>query len=120
MNTALWLMSALAIKHLIVDFFLQTRYQYSNKGTYGHGGGILHAGLHALATWIVFAAVVPYAWILAMADAVIHYHVDWAKVNINDHFGWTATTHEQFWWLLGVDQFLHFATYVALVAFVVN
>lgn len=116
MNTILWLMLLLGIKHLIVDFFLQLKFQYTNKGIYGHPGGILHASLHSLGTWIVFAAVVPYALILGLVDGIIHYHVDWAKTNINKHYGWAPNTHAEFWWLLGVDQFLHFATYVGLVA----
>ncbi len=28
--------------------------------------------------------------------------------------GWGPTTHEEFWVLLGVDQFLHGVTYIAL------
>lgn len=116
MNTALWLMLALGVKHLIIDFFLQTRYQYSNKGRYGHPGGILHAALHALGTWAVFVVATPWALTLAVLDAIIHYHVDWSKVNINNYFGWTPTTSEAFWWLLGIDQFLHFLTYIGLVA----
>ena len=33
------------LKHLIADFFLQTPFQVSNKGRYGHPGGIVHAGI---------------------------------------------------------------------------
>ena len=48
------LLIALLTKHLIVDFPLQAfPYQYKNKGTYGHPGGLLHAGLHLLGTFLV-------------------------------------------------------------------
>jgi hypothetical protein len=30
--------------------------------------------------------------------------------------GWSANTHEQFWWLLGLDQYLHALTYIGLIA----
>jgi ribulose 1,5-bisphosphate carboxylase large subunit-like protein len=51
-------------------------------------------------------------------DMVIHYHVDWAKMNINKKYGWKADTHEAFWILLGLDQLAHAATYVWLVSLV--
>lgn len=119
MNITLWLILALFTKHFIVDFPLQVRYQYSNKGTYGHFGGILHAGLHGVGTYLCLLWVAPIAAIyLALADMFIHYHVDWAKMNLNKKLGWGPNTHEQFWWLLGLDQFLHTLTYIGIVALV--
>jgi hypothetical protein len=119
MNPTLWLVLALFAKHFVVDFPLQHRYQYSNKGIYLHPGGLLHAGLHGIGTWICFAWYAPMAaaW-LACADAVIHYHIDWAKTNLNAKMGWVPNTHDQFWWLLGLDQFLHALTYIWLVSLV--
>lgn len=117
MTEALTLLALLFTKHFVVDFPLQTRFQYSNKGRYGHPGGILHAGLHGLATALCVVWYVPEHWVwLALVDMLVHYHIDWAKVNINQRHGWTASTHEQFWWMLGLDQFLHAMTYIALVA----
>lgn len=113
--TELIIMTLLFTKHFIVDFPLQPRYQYSNKGTYGHPGGLLHAFLHFIATWACFIFYAKYAVVLALIDAVLHYHIDWAKVNINKKMGWGPTTHEEFWWLTGLDQFLHALTYVGLV-----
>lgn len=104
-------------KHFIIDFPLQPKYQYSNKGTYGHPGGLLHSGLHALGTLLVlFWFVNPVtALVLALVDGVLHYHIDWAKVNLNAKLGYGPTTHEEFWWLLGLDQYLHSVTYVFIV-----
>lgn len=121
--TALFL---LFIKHFIVDFPLQVwSYQYENKGTYGHPGGLLHSGLHALGTFLVFfflfgfsIASIYAALFLASMDGVVHYHIDWAKVKINRKKGWGPTTHHQFWILLGVDQLLHSLTYLFLVSLV--
>lgn len=117
--TELILLTALFTKHFIVDFPLQPRYQYSNKGTYGHPGGILHAWLHLMGTWLCFAFFTKYAILVGLADAVLHYHIDWAKMNINKKMGWGPTTHEEFWWLTGLDQFLHALTYIGLVATVI-
>lgn len=107
----------LFVKHFIVDFLAQTPYQYLNKGKYGHPGGILHSGLHGIATYIILVAyAIPLALTFALFDFLVHYHIDWGKVNINNHYGWTATNSEKFWWLLGLDQFLHYMTYLIIVS----
>ena len=110
-------MVLLQIKHFAVDFLLQTRYQWENKGTYLHPGGLLHAGLHGLGTLMVCVFINPlYAILLAGLDAVLHYHIDWTKVNINKAAGWRPDTHAEFWDLLGADQMLHQLTYILLLA----
>lgn len=110
------ILALLFTKHFVVDFLLQQKYQYSNKGTYGHPGGILHAGLHAVGTWLCLFWIDPFwATTMGVFDGVVHYHIDWAKTNINAKMGWGPTTHEEFWWLLGLDQFLHLMTYVAII-----
>ena len=120
MNEVLVLVFLLFTKHFIVDFPLQTKFQYSNKGTYGHPGGLLHSFLHGCGTYFCFAWYAPIAaGYLAIADTVVHYHIDWAKMNLNSKFNWTPTTHEQFWWLLGFDQYLHAVTYVVLIWIVI-
>lgn len=119
MNTTLWLILFLFTKHFVIDYPLQVRYQYSNKGTYGHPGGLLHAGLHGIGTFLCFYWFAPEAaFYLAWIDAALHYHIDWAKMNLNKKLGWGPTTHEEFWWSLGLDQFLHALTYIGLVAMV--
>jgi uncharacterized protein DUF3307 len=108
----------LLFKHLVLDFFLQTAYQYQNKGIYGHPGGILHAGLHALGTTPVFLWIAPslqLALAIMVGEFIVHYHVDWTKEQINKRLQLTSID-APFWWTLGVDQFLHGATYVAIVA----
>ncbi len=110
----------LMFKHLVFDFFLQTAYQYRNKGIYGHPGGILHAGLHVFGTAFLFLFVYPGAMLAALilaGEFVVHYHIDWTKEQVVKRLQ-LDTAHFGFWWALGVDQFLHGATYVviALVA----
>jgi hypothetical protein len=111
----LTILALLFSKHFLIDFPLQTHYQYTNKGKYGHLGGLLHSGLHGLGTLIIFSFFTPLAYLFALADFLIHYHIDWAKVNINNHYGWKPTTHNQFWILLGADQYLHAMTYIIMV-----
>ena len=120
MTETLWLILALTTKHFVVDFPLQTQYQWSNKSTYGHPGGVLHATLHGIGTYLCFVWYAPMAAVyLCLADMIIHYHIDWAKMKLNNWFGWAPNTHDQFWWLLGLDQYLHVLTYIVFVATVV-
>lgn len=108
----------LFLKHFIVDFPLQTSpYLYLNKGIYGHPGGIIHSGLHAIGTFVVLLYFTPItiALLIGFIDGLIHYHIDWAKVKINKKMNWGPTTHNEFWILMGFDQFLHTMTYLAIV-----
>lgn len=120
MTTELIILLLLFTKHFIIDFPLQKPYQYLNKGTYGHPGGLLHSGLHGAATWLCLVWFAPFlSIVLGVVDFIVHYHIDWAKMNLNAKMGWGANTHEQFWWLLGFDQYLHALTYIGIVALVV-
>lgn len=118
-GSTMTLLFAFAIKHFVVDFLMQKPYQYLNKGTYGHPGGLLHSGLHAFATLVILcqwsASTPPLIAAMTAFDFVTHYHIDWAKVQINKRMGWGANTHEQFWWLLGADQFAHTLVYCIIV-----
>jgi len=121
--TVLWILLWLQIKHFVADFFYQPAYQWKNKGTYGHWGGIIHTGQHVLLTIIIlalFGIAVPAIVTIAILEFVIHYHTDWAKMNINKHFGWGATTHNEFWILTGFDQLVHSLTYVGMAFYLVG
>lgn len=116
------LLLAFLFKHFIIDFLLQRPYQYLNKGIYGHPGGILHAALHGAGTyliiliWMVCNPELSATYLLlAFADAVIHYNVDWSKVNICKKYNLTPTNSEYYWWILGLDQLLHYLTYVGIM-----
>jgi hypothetical protein len=115
MDSILLLLTLLFTKHYIVDFPLQTKFQWSNKGTYGHPGGVLHAILHGIGThaiiYLIFSDSVV-AFVLGLIDAVVHYHIDWAKMNLNARYKLGPTTSEKFWWLVGLDQYLHALTYI--------
>jgi len=111
--------AVLMLKHTAADFFLQTPFQYLNKGSYGHPGGLLHAGIHVALTPLVYLVILPTSLLLAFGIALgefaIHYHVDWAKEQITRRNGLSPQT-AGFWHTLGIDQFLHGLTYLAIVA----
>lgn len=119
----LWAMALLLFKHAVADYYLQTPYQYQNKGTYGHPGGLIHAGIHAVLTLPVFAILPPANLALAVAlptgEFVVHYHIDWLKEQMNNRHGWTVTT-AGYWRSLGADQLAHGLTYVAIAATLVR
>lgn len=116
-NIVLLLLFGLFSKHFVLDFLLQTPYQYLNKGTYGHPGGLLHSGLQGIGTLALMYAIglEEYAFPMAALDLVIHYHVDWAKVQITKRFKYDMTKDAQYWWWLGADQYLHALTYLLIV-----
>jgi len=116
---ALAAVAVLMFKHAVADFYLQTAYQYLNKGTYGHPGGFIHAGIHVALTPLVYLVLVPgsllIAGAIALGEFLLHYHIDWAKEQITRRNGWTAQ-NAGFWHALGTDQLIHGLTYLAIVA----
>src|SRR6478609_7533311 len=110
----LLLLALLNVKHFVCDFLYQPPYMWQNKGTYGHPGGILHSGFHAVVSFglLLFFATPLTAALLAIGEFFVHYHMDWFKMKYNKFKGWTATTHNEFWILLGVDQLVHALTYI--------
>lgn len=116
---ALVAVAVLMLKHAAADFFLQTPFQYLNKGTYGHPGGLLHAAIHIALTPLVYVVILPASLLLALGIAfsefAVHYHVDWAKDQFTRRNGLSPQT-PGFWHALGIDQLLHGLTYLAIVA----
>lgn len=123
----------LFIKHYIIDFILQTPFQYLNKGTYGHLGGIVHALNHSMGTTISLILVAPLisfpfldylitVIFLSLLDGILHYHMDWVKVKISNRYnykpstklGCTNTQATLYYWWLGFDQIFHNLTYVLI------
>ena len=102
------------IKHFLADFVFQTTYQWSNKGTFLHPGGLIHSGIHAALTTIILLIYdVCFIELIAL-DFVAHYVIDYCKVNINKKFNWTPDTY-WFWVLTGLDQLLHYLTYIVIL-----
>ena len=115
-------MAVLMLKHAVADFYFQTPYQYLNKGTYGHPGGFLHAGIHVALTPLVYLVLLPGSLLVAVGVAfgefAVHYHVDWLKEQITRRNGLTIDD-PGFWHAMGTDQLVHGLTYVAIVGVLV-
>ena len=107
-------LALLFVKHWYIDFVNQTPEEVAHKGIYGDWRGIKHSVKHGLGTMVVFFFADPWIYgvvILGIIDAVVHYHIDWMKMN----WGNRDITTPQFWNHLGLDQLAHYLTYLALV-----
>ncbi|MDX1914614.1 MAG: DUF3307 domain-containing protein [Methylophilus sp.] len=112
----------LFVKHFVCDFPLQTSpWMYRNKGIYFHPGGIAHAAVHGVGTGLVlFYYIGQSALIYALIDFIVHYHIDWLKLNINKKFNFRADNSNGFWILLGLDQLAHHITYFVIIYYAFN
>jgi len=114
---ALWALLALQIKHFLCDYVLQTEYQVRTKGIYGHVGGFIHSGLHALFTipaLLILGASLKAVAIVVVVEFAIHYHADWSKANIDKRYQW-GFSDQRYWILFGTDQLIHQLTYLGIV-----
>jgi len=108
----------LQIKHFVADFVLQTDQMVKEKGIYGARYGIYHSLIQSAGTFIAFAWMHPLLGVVtAFLDFLAHYHIDWAKININKKYNYTPADHK-FWFWLGLDQLAHQLTYILLVGWV--
>ena len=87
---ALVAVAVLMFKHAVADFYLQSTYQYMNKGHYG----MLHGAIHVTLTPFVYLVIAPSLLLalgIAASEFLLHYHIDWLKKQITHRNGWTAT-----------------------------
>lgn len=117
----LMLVAGLQIKHMICDGPGQTRWMIAHKSTYGAAGGLAHSGAHLICSIVVLSILAaPFTWALqlAIADGVIHYHIDYTKEQFmkSQRLG---SGDRLFWWALAIDQALHHMTYILMVAVLV-
>ena len=118
LSQVLWLLALFQVKHCVADFFLLTPWMIAHRKTYLHPGGLAHVGLHLIGTAVVLALVGTTPLRLALiliAEGIFHYHVDFAKAQLNDRRALTPD-RPTYWYALGVDQALHQASYLAIAA----
>jgi hypothetical protein len=111
--TVLLVLVFLQFKHWYIDFVNQTDDEVKCKGIYLNWVGIKHSLKHGIGTILcVFFATfyLDIALILGLLDFVIHYHIDWIKMN----YGCKDITKKSFWSHLGLDQMLHHLTYIGI------
>jgi hypothetical protein len=115
------LLALLFVKHWYIDFVNQSSEEVHGKGIYGNAYGVMHSIKHGVATFIIFWMFLsswPLAIILGAIDFALHYHIDWAKININKRYNYTVE-HKPFWIWLGADQLAHQLTYIFLIWIVI-
>ncbi len=116
-STILLLFCLLQIKHMFADFFLQTPRMLSGRGTYLHIGRAQHAGVHVIASILVFLIIGADPVFIAVVVAiewVVHFHLDWCKACYCQNKE-LDPFQARFWYATGMDQALHQLTYVAMV-----
>jgi hypothetical protein len=107
------------VKHMFADFVFQSPYILDNRRIYGHPGGLLHVAIHlvgSLAALLIVGTSATVIAILLLVEAVVHYHLDWAKDNFVAARHLTARD-ASFWYATGVDQMLHQLTYIGMGAY---
>jgi hypothetical protein len=119
-TTVLWAMLAFELKHFLCDFALQSKFQVRTKKIYGHYGGLIHAGLHAvgsLPALLILGASPTLLVLIPVLEFALHYHIDWIKAWVDGKTGWTMQD-DAYWALFGFDQFVHQLTYIGVIAWV--
>ena len=113
------LLFGLLVKHAICDVGLQRYIKRSNKQIYSSKQAQIHYIEHGVATFLICLFFVgPLTALIAGAlDWVAHWHIDHAKARVNEYFGWNST-HKAFWWMVSIDQILHYLTYYIIVVLI--
>lgn len=114
-STVFNLLVMFGIKHFIADFWMQYDYMVREKGIYGAPGGVHHAATHASWTFLILIPFIKnpdQLLVLPLLDGALHYHIDWAKQQLNKNL----TQADRQWWIwMGLDQALHYLTYIGII-----
>jgi hypothetical protein len=109
------LAAVMATKHYVADFLFQTNWIARGKDC--PAGWVrpllVHVLGHAVLTLLIALVVAPRLWWLALVDFAIHFTVDRGKGLICQLTRWTPQD-KRFWWLLGLDQYLHQLTNILI------
>ena len=114
-STVFVLLALFGIKHFIADYLMQFPYMLNEKGIYGATGGVHHSLVHASWTFLILVFFSDNADViiaLAFVDFVLHYHIDWAKQQLNRGL---TSADRKFWVWMGLDQTLHYLTYIGII-----
>jgi len=106
----IYLLIFFIVKHFVADFILQTKWMAVGKFKLFPNNMLpllVHSLIHATITFIFINM-----HILFIIELVSHFIIDLSKVlvsrkyNIND---------KEYWWLLGLDQMLHYFIYILMI-----
>lgn len=111
-DTVLILLSLLFIKHYYVDFIDQTNDEVKYKGIYLHLDGVGHSISHGSITAVLlcFFTTIEFAFFIGFCEILVHYHIDYVKTK----YGNKDIQNSKFWYHLGLDQLLHYLTYLGI------
>lgn len=118
--TPLLLLAAFQVKHFLGDYVFQNAFILNHRRIWGHPGGVLHVGVHAVLTLPILMVAGVSGWLLAVlvaGEALFHYHVDWVKDSWIHRAGLT-TSDKQYWWFTGIDQALHQLSYLVIAGLI--
>lgn len=116
-TTILLLMTGFVVKHLMADFALQNPWMAENKYLPFHIAGWIHAFIHGVGTFLVlsFAPITMTMMVsLSILDMMVHHAIDLSKMNITRAFSLTPKDWT-FWLFIGIDQMLHYLTYLFIL-----
>lgn len=110
---------ALLWKHAVVDIGIQRLQGNLHKYNYRSKRAQQHYGAHGIATFLValfFVGPIT-ALIAGVFDWIAHWHIDYAKSNTMMRFE-INSTNQAYWWMLTLDQMLHYLTYYLIILLV--
>ena len=117
LQTALILLAALQVKHMVADFFLQTPRMLVDRNRYIHLGRMHHVAIHGGLSVLCFVVIgAPFSVILMLCavETFVHYHIDFVKARHSDAAAHTPVD-AGYWRAFGLDQLAHQLTYVAMI-----
>jgi hypothetical protein len=118
------LLFLLQIKHWYADFKIQTYMQTVKKGIWLDPIGLSHSVDHMWGSMLALLAfsviMTPIIWwliiVIAIAEAIVHYLIDFTKVK----FGCKDNTNPMFWNQFGLDQLAHQTCYLLIVLYLLS
>lgn len=116
-STLLILLCLIQVKHMLADYFLQTKSMLEGRGQYLHLGTFVHAGIHAAGSFIALSLVgAPVSFVVpvVLLEWAVHFHIDWWKGRHTTHQKLTPSD-SGYWRASGVDQALHQLTYIGMI-----
>lgn len=116
-STLLILLCLFQLKHMLADYFLQTRAMLEGRSEYVHIGRFVHAGVHAAGSLIALVLVGSSIMLIlpmVLVEWAVHFHIDWGKGRYTAALNLTPQD-AGYWRAIGVDQALHQLTYVAMI-----
>ena len=74
--------------------------------------------MHGVWTWVILLPFLGTMGVFAaLFDMAVHYHIDWAKQQLNKGL---TPADRVFWVWFGLDQALHYLTYIAIIGWAVG